>query len=671
MINDPYRQMEVDTPGLRAWVHAQHDHAMAELSSVPTREDIHRRLEELMDASTFGAIAKAGTRYFFRQRLNGRQLSALYCRDAPNGEARLLLDPIDLSSEGTTTIADIHPSCDGLLLAYRLSVSGSSSMSLQIMDVDSGEVLQDVIPSELNPVAHSWHTKNRVAWLPDNSGFYYTRCPQALPPLEARYDHKLYFHRLGEEWRDDPLIVGEVLKREQTPYPVVSADGRYLAVVVQDMSGAAPRSDLYLLDRENPQHGFVSIVDGAEEFVHVAFHRDRLYIRTNLGAPFGKLMSLQLADVIAGRSAPTTVIPEGSHPLRAWIVVRNYLFVETIEDVSSRLRVFDLEGNFVKQIELPGIGSINALSAEPESDELLFSFSSFLAPRGMYRLNLETLTYELYHQEDVAFDPKDLAVQQIWFASRDQTRIPMFLLYQRGIKRDGNNPAVIHGYGGFGVSLLPGFAAHVIPFLERGGIYAIVNARGGGEFGEDWHRAGARENKQNVFDDFIAAGEWLIREGYTRSSKLGCFGWSNGGLSVNAVAVQRPDLWKAVVAGAPVTDMARFHLAHGARHWIADYGSPENPHELNYLMQYSPYHKLTKKIEAPAILTIAPGNDDRVAPWHSYKMHAAWLASNISNNPILLGGDDQAGHHGSPEVSRTIDLYADIWTFFFWQLGLV
>jgi prolyl oligopeptidase len=557
-------------------------------------------------------------------------------------------------------------------------------MSLYVMAVDSTEVLPDVIPGEVNPVAHTWHTRNRVAWLPDNSGFYYTRCPQATPAEETRFHHKLYFHRLGQYWRDDPLIFGEALKRDQAPYPVVSSDGRYLAVVVQDLSGAAPRSEVYLLDREAEQRGFVPIIHGTEEFVHAAIHRDRLYIRTNHDAPLGKIITVPLGTHASGvlsssgvearetRAYPefATLIPEGPHSLRAWTLVANHLFLETIEDVSSRLRVYDLEGNFVKQIELPGIGSIDALSAEPESDELLFLFSSFLTPRAVYRMNLETLTYELHQQDKVRFNPENFAVEQVWFESRDQTRIPMFLLHQRGIERDGKNAAVIHGYGGFGVSLLPKFAAHVIPFLERGGIYAIVNARGGGEFGEEWHKAGMRDRKQNVFDDFIAAGEWLIREGYTRSAKLGCFGWSNGGLSVNAVAVQRPDLWKAVVAGAPVTDMARFHLAHGARHWIADYGSPEDSHDLNFLMQYSPYHTLPENIEAPAILTIAPGNDDRVAPWHSYKMHAMWLAANVSNNPILLRREGQAGHHGSPALSRTIDRYADIWTFFFWQLGL-
>lgn len=466
-------------------------------------------------------------------------------------------------------------------------------------------------------------------------------------------------------------MFGESLKREQAPYPVGSFDGRYLAVVVQDMSGAAARSQLYLLDREEQQHSFVSVVSGVPAFIGgVAFHRDRLYIQTNHEAPLGKLTAIELADIAAGKFAAATVIPEGSYPLRAWTTVGKYLFVETIEDVSSRLRVHDLAGKLVKEIELPGIGSINALSAAPDSDELLISFSSFVTPTTVYRMNLETLEYTLYHQHKVPFDPKAFEIEQVWFESLDKTRVPMFLLHRKGIERDGNNAAVIHGYGGFGVSLLPAFRPQVIPFLERGGIYAIVNARGGGEFGEEWHRAGMRENKQNVFDDFIAAGEWLIAEGYTQASKLGCLGWSNGGLSVNAVAVRRPDLWKAVVAGAAVTDMARFHKAHGGQHWIADYGSPEVPADRKFLMQYSPYHTLPQKIEAPAILTVVPDNDDRVAPWHSYKMHAAWLAANVSKTPILLRGEQQAGHRGNPAARKTVDRYADVWAFFLWQLGV-
>ena len=670
-VSDPYRWMEEDSETLRTWVQAQHQSSIAQLSSLPARAGIHQRLEELMRPPAMGTINRAGKRYFFRQRFEGQQLSALYCQDAPHCAPRLLLDPNELSSDGTITLADTHPSPDGSLIAYRLSLSGSSCMPLYVMDVESRQVLPDVIPGDVNPVAHAWHTRNRVAWLPDNSGFYYTRSPRATSAEEARFHHKLYFHRLGDDWCEDTLVFGKTLKREQTPYPGASFDGRYLVVMVQDVSGVSPCSELYLLDRENPERGFISIIQGIEAFISgAAFHQDRIYIQTNHHAPLGKLTVIKLADIAAGEFTATTVIPEGSYPLRAWTAVGNYVFVETIEEVTSRLRVYDLAGKFVKQIDLPGIGSINALSAEPESKDLLISFSSFLTPQAVYRLDLESLKYALHHQNDVPFDPDVFEIEQVWFESLDQTRIPMFLLHKSGIDRDGKNATVIHGYGGFGVSLLPTFAAHVIPFLERGGIYAIVNARGGGEFGEEWHRAGMRENKQKVFDDFIAAGEWLIAEGYTQASRLGCFGWSNGGLSVNVVAVQRPDLWKAVAAGAAVTDMARFHTAHGGRHWIADYGSPEDSNDLDFLMQYSPYHMLPEKIEAPAVLTVVPDNDDRVAPWHSYKMHAAWLAANVSENPILLRGEEQAGHRGSSVTSRTIARYADIWAFFFWQLGL-
>ena len=675
--------MEEDTPALRTWVLAQHEFAMAQLSTVPERESIRRRLEELLRTQAMGAIISRGRssgqgqeknlhtapvrRYFFQQRLAGQELAGLYCQDTPHSAPRLLLDPSELSADRTIALADMHPSRDGSLIAYRLSPAGSSCMSLYVMDVDSKEVL-DVISGDVNPVAHAWHTKNRVAWLPDNSGFYYTRCHSATTAEEARFNHKLYFHRLGDDWHDDALVFGESLKQEQMPYPQLSPDGRYLVVLVQDLSSTSPRSELWLLDRDDPQRGFVPIVCDVEAFISAAVvHRDKLYFQTNHEAPLGKLTAIKLADIAAGA---TTVIPEASYPLASWTTVGNYLFVETTENVSSRLCVYDLAGKFVKQIELPGAGSINSLSAEQESEELLISFSSFLMPKAVYRMNLETLDYKLYRQNEVPFDREAFELEQVWFESRDKTRVPMFLLHKKGMERDGRNAAVIHGYGGFGVSLVPTFTAHVIPFLERGGIYVILNARGGGEFGEEWHRAGMRKNKQNTFDDFIAAAEWLIAEGYTQASRLGCIGWSNGGLSVNAVAVQRPDLWKAVVAGAAVTDMARFHTAHGGRYWVADYGSPEDPDDLEFLMQYSPYHTLPQKIDAPAILTIAPDNDDRVAPWHSYKMHAAWLAANVSSCPILLRREEQAGHRGSPTASRTIARYADIWSFFFWQLGI-
>jgi len=669
-VGDPYRWMEEDTPTLRAWVRAQHEYTMAQLSALPTREGLRRRLDELIRTAGVGAVTKAGERYFFLRRSADQELSALYCQDTLHGTPRLLLDPNELSSDRTVRLADTHPSRDGSLIAYRLSTSGSSRMSLCVMDVDRGRVLPDMVPGDVNPVAHAWHTKNQVVWVPDNGGFYYTRSRHDVPSGEARYHHKLYFHHLGDDWRDDTLVFGESLIPEQTPYPQLSSDGRYLLVVIQDVSGHEACSQLHLLDRQAPQRGFLPIVEGIQAFLSAALHRDVLYIKTNHRAPLSKLTAINLADITVGDFAARTVIPEGAHPLGAWVPVGDFLLAETIEDVSSRLRVYDLAGQLVKQIELPGIGSIRALDAARDGDEIFFSFSSFLMPGVVYRLDLETLECAPYFRNEVPFDPMAFEVEQVWFESLDGTRIPMFLLHQRGMMRGGDNAAVVYGYGGFGVSQSPAFTAHVIPFLERGGVYAVVSTRGGGEFGKEWHRAGTREHKQKVFDDLIAAGEWLIAKGFAHASRLGCFGWSNGGLSVNAAAVQRPDLWKAVVAGAPVADMARFHTAHGGRHWVADYGTPENPDDLDFLMQYSPYHTLPTRIEAPAILTIVPDEDDRVAPWHGYKMHAAWLAANVSKSPILLLGEARAGHRGSRAVGRTIARYADIWAFFLWQLNV-
>jgi len=310
MVSDPYRWMEEDTPTLRRWVREEHEHTMAQLSELPARENIRRRLEQLMRAPATGASIQAGKRTFFRQRVDGLELPALYCRDAPQGAARLLFDPNKLSPDRPIALADIHPSPDGSLIAYRLSTSGSSCMPLHLMDVDNGAVLPDVIPGAVNPVAHAWHTRNRIAWLPDNSGFYYTRCPTATNAGEARFNHKLFFHHVGDDWRNDTMTFGESLKREQTPYPVISPDGRYLAIVVQDLSRAKPCSELYVHDRSHPQRGFNPVIPGIDAFIHAAIHLDRLYIRTNHEAPRGKLTAIKLADLDGEESISRAVVPE-------------------------------------------------------------------------------------------------------------------------------------------------------------------------------------------------------------------------------------------------------------------------------------------------------------------------------------------------------------------------
>ena len=669
-IEDPYRYLERDTPAVRAWVRAQQEDALELLCNLPGRKDLRERLDALMTHSNFTTPVQKGDLYFYRDRPAGQELSVLYVQQGLDGAPRPLIDPNKLSQDHTTTLFNIHPSSDGTLMAYRLSEAGRSLMTLHVVNVLTGEVLPDVIPAELNPVAHAWHTKNTVVWAHDNSGFHYTRRPVAVPRGEERYHQKLYFHRLGDDHVADQLVFGEALTREQSLYPQLSADGRYLMVVVQDFSGDEPFSELYILDFESQNRGFLPVIKGVKAFFHATIYKDAVYIKTHHNAPLGKIEAFQLTDLKEGVVELKTVIPEGKSPLAGWQVAKNYLFVETIENVSSRLRVFGISGEFVKEIGLPDIGTITAMNAEPEGNQLFFAFSSFVTPKAVYQLDLETHEYMLYRRHVVDFDPSLFEVRQVWYESRDKTSIPMFLVYKRGIEQNGDNPTVVYGYGGFNVSVMPSFSPHIIPFLERGGIYAVANIRGGGELGEEWHRGGMRENKQNVFDDFIGAAEWLIAEAYTNASRLGCFGWSNGGLLVNTVAVQRPDLWKAVAAGAPVTDMARFHRSEGGRHCIADYGDPDNPGDLDFLLKYSPYHNLPKEIDAPAILMLVSDGDDRVAPWHGYKMLAAWQAANVSDRPILLRGEDKSGHKGGASASKTVARYTDMWAFLFWQLNV-
>jgi prolyl oligopeptidase len=313
------------------------------------------------------------------------------------------------------------------------------------------------------------------------------------------------------------------------------------------------------------------------------------------------------------------------------------------------------------------------VNVEPEGIELFFSFASFFMPKAVYRLDLATLEYTLLRQQEVPFDAKNFELKQVWYESSDKTRIPLFLLHRKGLTPDGATPTMLYGYGGFGVSVVPSFNPHLIPFLEQGGIYALANIRGGGEFGEAWHQAGIREKRQKVFDDFIAAAEWLIAAGYTSADHLGCYGWSNGGLLVNGVAVQRPDLWRAVVAGGPVTDLLRFHTStrDGGKHWVADYGAPDDPDDLRFLLKLSPYHNVPNQIKTPAMLFIIPEDDDRVAPWHGRKMLARLQAANTSDRPLLLRGEEKAGHNGGTSANKTLELYTDIWTFIFWQLGVI
>ena len=674
-INDPFRWLEYHDDEVEDWVHRQHQYTVGKLLKLSGRNSLQMRLEELMRVDSFTIPIQKGNRYFYQACGPDRELPVLFVQDNLKNQPRSLVDLNTLSDEYTMTMRGFYVSDDGTLMVYGLTQNNDSHQSLYVMNVDDGTILEDIIPDYLYPIAQVWPARNQAVWAPDNSGFYYTRRPEQVPSGKEQYHQKLYFHVLGTRYQEDRLVFGEFLLEEQIPCPQLSIDGRYLLVTVIDSSQDTPFSDVYVCDLESSHDEFIPIIKGFNALFQAKVHRDRIYFLTNYQAPNWTLASLSLAELQQIKSSQygvqfRTIIPETSHIIENWELVGDYLLVETIENVISHLYLYDILGHLIQEIVLPGSGCIGAISAAPTGDQVLFSFSSWLMPQSLYRLDLRTQQYASYRQLQVSLDPGLFEVKQVWYQSRDRTQIPMFLLYKKGLKLTGDIPTIIFGYGGFGVVVKPTFNASVIPFLEQRGLYAIANIRGGGEFGTTWHQAGTQNNKQNSFDDFIAAAEWLMSEGYTNPSKLGCIGRSNGGLLVNTVATQRPDLWRAVVASSPVIDMIRFHTSGGGKRWRSDYGSPDCPSHLKTLLSYSPYHNMPEKINAPAILIDVPDRDDRVAPWHGYKMIAQWQTATTSEYPILLRREKNAGHRGRASIAQAILRNTDIWAFLFEQLSV-
>ena len=661
---DPYRWLEDDSAETAAWAEAQHEHTRQTLADLPSRESLRKRFSELLSRDRQGQVIEAGGRLFQRWRQAGAQRWSLWVGDQLEGDRRLLIDP-DCLAEQPPRLADIHPSPDGRFVAFRLSHAGSSLMPLHVVDVQTGNWLDDIIPGDHNPVAQLWHSHNRVAWNGDSSGFYYSRNPGGLAGDERRYYQKLYLHRLGSDHSDDELVLGEGLGREWTLVPHLSADDRFLVVSLHDFSGEEPHSRLLMHDARQRQRGFTSLVDEGPGMLDIAVHQGFVFAKTNRDA---RRWQLQRFALDSSDHRPETIVAEGEHNIGHWAPAGSRLIVERTDEAGSSLGVHDLSGNERDRVALNGDESLQWLTGGPGGTRCLFGVASPCSPPTVRQLDLRTPRVSASPRPTSPYP--ELQIHRAHCTSADGTRVPLHLIHRRDLQRDGNNPAVLRGYGGFQVSLTPTWRPDILPFLEHGGVYAVANVRGGGEQGEDWHRGGMREYKQNSFDDFAAAGEWLVAQGYAHPQRLGCFGWSNGGLLANVTALQRPSLWRAVVAGAPVTDMARFHLAHGARHWIAEYGSPERDDELAVMLRYSPYHNVPKAIDAPAIMIYAPDADDRVAAWHGRKMLAQWQAANRSNHPVLLRGAKNTGHHGGDSVAQLTTKYTDIWSFLFWQLGV-
>jgi prolyl oligopeptidase len=657
-IADPYRWLEDgDAPATRDWTERQNALTESYLAAIPARQKIGRRLGELLSIGVLGAPAPVRGRYFYIRREGSQNQPVLYWRQGIDGEDRIAVDPNSLSETGTTALDWYYPSEDGRLLAYGLSENGNEESVLHVLELDTGGLLPDRIP-RMRAAA--------LAWLPDGSAFYYTRYPaeQEVPGGEQHYHRAIYYHRLGTDPANDPLIY-QPAQKEYWPGVDLSPDGRWLLI---EVARTFDQTDLYVQDLagEGP---LVPVVEGISASFEGQIAHGRLFIRTNLDAPTYRLYAVDPAQ--PERNAWREIVPPRENAvLEGFTVTRQRLALTYLERASSRLMLTDLEGRRREQVPLPALGSLFGVGAEWDGDELFYGFSSYTVPPSVYRIDLITGSSTLWKRVEADFDATRFEVRQISYRSKDSTPISMFLVHRTGIQLDGNNPTYLTGYGGFNISMTPSFSRSLLLWLEHGGVVAIPNIRGGGEYGEGWHQAGILAKKQNSFDDFIGAAEWLIAQRYTRPARLAIAGGSNGGLLVGAVLTQRPELFRAVLVQVPLLDMLRYHQFLIARLWIPEYGSAEDPEQFRWLREYSPYHRVRDGVAYPAVLLATAESDTRVDPMHARKMAARLQAATSTDRPILLRLESRAGHGAGKPLSKILDELTDTWTFVFSELGV-
>jgi prolyl oligopeptidase len=644
-VEDPYRWLEdLDSPETRAWIEAQNAVTQEFLEALPERAALKRRLTTLWNYERHGVPFKKGGRYFFFKNDGLQNQSVLYVQDALAAPARTLLDPNALSPDGTVALTVTAVSEDGKLLAYGLSASGSDWESWRVRRVDTGEDL----PDALERIKFS-----APAWLRDGSGFFYGRYNRNAGDTgnleEVNRFQRLYFHRIGDAQEKDALVY----KRDDEPDwgfgPQVSEDGRYLIITV--WKGTDPRNLVFWKDLSDPEGEVRELIpEFRARFGFIDNEGTRLWFQTDLAASRGRALIIDLVD--PAESQWRELLPESPDTLEGVHCTAGRLVAQYLSDAHSRVRLFSLQGAPLGEIPLPGLGTAHGLSGERDDTEMFFGFTAFTFPGTVYRHDFATGETSVFRKPSLDFDAAAFETRQVFYPSRDGTRIPMFLVHKRGLVPDGNVPTYLYGYGGFGVSLTPSFSAGNLPWLEAGGILAVANLRGGGEYGEEWHQAGAKARRQNVFDDFISAAEWLIAEGYTRPERLGIGGGSNGGLLVAACMVQRPDLFAAVMPAVGVLDMLRFHKFTIGWAWESDYGNPDNAEDFRIIRKYSPLHNLKPGTAYPAVLLTTADHDDRVVPSHSFKFAAALQAAVAAGSPGSPAGASQ-GPQGTAAVAAT------------------
>ncbi len=662
-IVDPYRYLEnADDSDTRQYVEQELAYTRSLLDPLPGRDRINARLSQLLSIGTVGAPQVGGKYYFYTRREGNQNQPVLYVREGLNGTDRVLVDVNTMSADGTVALDWWFASDDGRYVAYGTSASGSEVSTLRIIETASGKLLPDSI--ERTRAAS-------LAWKPDNSGFFYTRYPKKgdVPAGQEVYNRHVFYHALGTDPARDQLIFGEGRDPEWWPNVTLSEDGRWLLI---DEAHGWTKTALFLQDlaAKTPP---VEITTGKDFLYSGDFFQGKLYITTNEDAPRYRVFVADATN--PKRENWKEIIPQSEAVLQNASVTGGKLFAQFEHNATSELSLFALDGKKLTDVPLPGLGDVRTVTGRYDRDQVFFEFESFTVPPSVYRYELKQRATNLWAKVDApSIDPNAFQVEQVWYASKDGTKVPMFVVSKKGLARTGRNPTLLYGYGGFNISLKPTFNRSLYLWMEHGGIYAVANLRGGSEFGEDWHRAGMLDKKQNVFDDFIAAAEYLIAERYTDHDHLAIHGGSNGGLLMGAMITQRPDLFRAVVCAVPLLDMLRYQNFQIAKLWIPEYGSADDPKQFEWLYAYSPYHHVKPGQEYPAILFMTADTDTRVDPMHAKKM-AALLQAEAKNGasrerPILLRIETKAGHGQGKPVTKQIEESTDMYSFLFWQLGM-
>ena len=653
-VADPYRWLEdLDSEETRKWVEAENKLTFDFLNQIPARASIKERLTQLWNYEKFGIPFKEGNRYFYTRNSGLQNQNVLYTVTSLDAEPQMLLDPNTLSSDGTVALSGLSVSDDGKLMAYSLSASGSDWQEWKVRNVETGKDLADHL---------KWVKFSSASWTRDGKGFFYSRYdePKGDALKATNYFQKLFYHRIGSTQTEDTLVYERPDQKDFIFDGAVSKDGNYLIITV--FQGTDVKTRIYYKDLRLKDGPVVKLLDDFDaSYFFAGNDGPRFWFHTNLGSPQGKIIEVDTAKPARGNWK--VIVPESKETLQTVSVVNNKFIANYLKDAYTQVKVFDTAGKFIREVSFPVIGSAEGFGGEPSDRETFYSFTGFTTPTSIYRYDVETGKSTIFRQPKVDVDPSNFETKQVFYNSKDGTRVPMFITHKKGLKLDGTNPTFLYGYGGFNVSLTPAFSVGILVWMEMGGVFAQPNLRGGGEYGEEWHQAGMKLKKQNVFDDFIRAAEWLIANKYTSTPKLAIGGGSNGGLLVGAAMTQRPDLFGAALPAVGVMDMLRFQKFTIGWAWVSDYGASDDPAEFKALYAYSPLHNIKPGTSYPPTMVTTADHDDRVWPGHSFKFAAALQAAQAGSAPVLIRIETKAGHGAGKPTAKIIEEVADGWAF--------